>query len=681
MNVIKQITKDGKYGVQTIKMVVRDNERGPQGPKGDPGATATIEAGQAYSTPSGSTPAVINVGSETDAVFDFYIPKGDKGEKGEPGERGERGPKGADGPQGPKGEKGEKGDPGAAGKDGAIQYTAGTGISIQNNVISATGGGGGGDGVWGQITGTITDQTDLQDEFATKQDVLTTGDGISISSNKISVDFKDIGARQNIYIDAVNGDDNNTGATSSAPFKTLEKALAKANQQGSNFYIYLMSAGTYAWPGNWLFATGKSLAFGLYTGASGTITISMASRVRFNNCFISFDGDSNTLINIATATPGVDAIIEPQSSEVQFSYVNFDGVRLEPKGSTVRIQNSVIYSVSAAGTNTRINNSTVSGDWSGDSAPITLKEGSDGEIGTLTAAARSTDLGRPFISAETGTHLSISGALTDNTTAGASYTYGINVSHSILQESPGYVATYDNMGGGVYIGGGSLMVKDNVVLPYTAFTGTDGVNAGTIGLVPAPATTDAGKFLKADGTWNSISVPTVNNATLTIQQNGTDVATFTANSATNATANITSPVITMTTTDPGEGSALAANNFTAVYGAAPLELDYSTSEVNTGTTWIDGSAIYKKTVNIGALPNATQARYAHGIQNLDVVVGVEGIAYNNDKDHFFPMNTSRSFNYTNGIGCWSEATDIVVETGVDRTNLTGYVTLYYTKSS
>lgn len=36
---------------------------------------------------------------------------------------------------------------------------------------------------------------------------------------------------------------------------------------------------------------------------------------------------------------------------------------------------------------------------------------------------------------------------------------------------------------------------------YFNFTGTDGVSAGTSGLVPAPATTDADKFLKSDGTW------------------------------------------------------------------------------------------------------------------------------------------------------------------------------------
>lgn len=45
---------------------------------------------------------------------------------------------------------------------------------------------------------------------------------------------------------------------------------------------------------------------------------------------------------------------------------------------------------------------------------------------------------------------------------------------------------------------------------YNDFTGTDGVNAGTAGLVPAPAVSDAGKYLKADGTWDSVSggIPT-----------------------------------------------------------------------------------------------------------------------------------------------------------------------------
>jgi hypothetical protein len=64
---------------------------------------------------------------------------------------------------------------------------------------------------------------------------------------------------------------------------------------------------------------------------------------------------------------------------------------------------------------------------------------------------------------------------------------------------------------------------------------------------------------------NKPTIPTVNNGTITIQKNGTQVAVFSANQSNNTTANITVPVITMQTTDPGEGASLAANNFIAVY--------------------------------------------------------------------------------------------------------------------
>lgn len=46
---------------------------------------------------------------------------------------------------------------------------------------------------------------------------------------------------------------------------------------------------------------------------------------------------------------------------------------------------------------------------------------------------------------------------------------------------------------------------DGTTAKLAAFTGTDGVDAGTAGLVPAPATTDDGKYLKADGTWGTPS--------------------------------------------------------------------------------------------------------------------------------------------------------------------------------
>lgn len=136
-NVIKQIVTNGECGSQTIKMTVLPSERGPKGDKGDTGEAATIRAGNAYSVATDQA-AVMNTGTDTHAVFDFYIPRGEKGEKG------------------------DQGDP------GVVQYTAGKGIRIRDNVISVVGGGGGGggDGVWGDIIGDIEDQEDLQEEFA-----------------------------------------------------------------------------------------------------------------------------------------------------------------------------------------------------------------------------------------------------------------------------------------------------------------------------------------------------------------------------------------------------------------------------------------------------------------------------------------------------------------------------------
>lgn len=61
----------------------------------------------------------------------------------------------------------------------------------------------------------------------------------------------------------------------------------------------------------------------------------------------------------------------------------------------------------------------------------------------------------------------------------------------------------------------------------------------------------AGDNITISGDTISASVPTVNDATLTIQKNGTNVETFTANSSTNKTANITVPTKTSDLTNDG----------------------------------------------------------------------------------------------------------------------------------
>ena len=66
-------------------------------------------------------------------------------------------------------------------------------------------------------------------------------------------------------------------------------------------------------------------------------------------------------------------------------------------------------------------------------------------------------------------------------------------------------------GGTTYTAGNNITIENNVIsatdTTYSNFTGTNGEAAGAAGLVPAPTTTDAGKYLKADGSWDSITIP------------------------------------------------------------------------------------------------------------------------------------------------------------------------------
>ena len=93
---------------------------------------------------------------------------------------------------------------------------------------------------------------------------------------------------------------------------------------------------------------------------------------------------------------------------------------------------------------------------------------------------------------------------------------------------------------------GTLTTQDNNT--WTAMVGATSSSNGSVGYVNAVPPKDGynTKYLRADGTWQ---VPpdhtyTVNNATLTIQKNGSNVATFTSNASSNVTCNITVPTKT-----------------------------------------------------------------------------------------------------------------------------------------
>lgn len=80
---------------------------------------------------------------------------------------------------------------------------------------------------------------------------------------------------------------------------------------------------------------------------------------------------------------------------------------------------------------------------------------------------------------------------------------------------------------------------------------------------------------------NKPTIPTVNNTTLTIQKNGTNVATFTANSSTNATANITVPTkVSELTNDSGFITGIPVDSALSTSSTNPVQNKVVTTELN-----------------------------------------------------------------------------------------------------
>ena len=85
---------------------------------------------------------------------------------------------------------------GADALGGQISYEAGTGISFENGKISNTNT----EAAWGNITGTLSNQTDLSTALDSKQDVLTAGNNITINGTTISANDTTYSASDNIDI-------------------------------------------------------------------------------------------------------------------------------------------------------------------------------------------------------------------------------------------------------------------------------------------------------------------------------------------------------------------------------------------------------------------------------------------------------------------------------------------------
>lgn len=152
------------------------------------------------------------------------------------------------------------------------------------------------------------------------------------------------------------------------------------------------------------------------------------------------------------------------------------------------------------------------GTWAEGGASAILYDGTGQNTdGAMTQKATTDAIGGKQNTLTAGANITISGdeiSATDTTyTAGT----GLSLTGTEFSADTTVLTTQTDLSNGLATKQNTLTAGSNIQInndtisatdtTYSDFTGTDGSTAGTAGLVPAPATADADKFLKADGTW------------------------------------------------------------------------------------------------------------------------------------------------------------------------------------
>lgn len=107
--------------------------------------------------------------------------------------------------------------------------------------------------------------------------------------------------------------------------------------------------------------------------------------------------------------------------------------------------------------------------------------------------------------------------------------------------------------------------------------------------------------------------------------------------------------------------------------------NYSANEQPTGQNWIDGSPIYFKTINFGALPDNTYKSVNTGLTDVKIIK-IEGIAISSD--YSIPLPEPSANNQNAQIYYEYASNSITIATGGSFSGYTeSYITLYYIKTA
>lgn len=118
-----------------------------------------------------------------------------------------------------------------------------------------------------------------------------------------------------------------------------------------------------------------------------------------------------------------------------------------------------------------------------------------------------------------------------------------------------------------------------------------------------------------------------------------------------------------------------------------LENYYQATEYDTGKKWVDGSDIYRKTVEFGALPNSTTGTVAHGLTagsaagNMDLSKRAVVVELNASDPDGGPPALALGLGHSGITSASIIGDNISITTGADLSAYTQcYVTIEYCKA-
>ena len=311
---------------------------------------------------------------------------------------------------------------------------------------------------------------DVAEAIAGKQDTLIAGENITIEDNVISATGGGGGGGSYIAGTGIDITDD----TISVDTTTIQAKLTA----GSNIDI----------TGDTISATDTTYTAGSNVQISDQNVISATNTTYTAGANVNIS-DSNVIsATDTTYTAGTNVSISSGNVISATDTTYSAGSGLDLQGTQFSVDTTTIQPKLTAGTNISISDDTISATDTTYTAGTGLNLTGTTFSADTTVLATQNDLLGKQDTLTAGSNISISAqnviSATDTT-----YTAGANVSISAENVISATDTTYSN------------------------FTGTDGVTAGTAGLVPAPATTDAGEFLKADGTWAAPPTVTISQTT------------------------------------------------------------------------------------------------------------------------------------------------------------------------